>query len=328
MAEIPVSRPGLALVLGVTGSLGSAVARALRAHGWRVRALHRSPQRARAHPALADGIEWRVGDAMDSKAVFAAAEGVDLIFHGVNPPRYRRWRELAVPMLANTIRAAAGGGARIVFPGNVYNFGPDALPRVDEQAPQNPISRKGAVRVEMEGMLAHAVGQGVRTVVVRAGDFFGPYSTSSWFGAAMVKAGRPIRAVTYPGPHEVGHAWAYLPDLAETIARLADIEAKLAAFDVFHFGGHWLEPGVEMAAAIRRAVGDEHLPIRALPWTLLNMAAPFSAFLRELSEMRYLWQVPLRLDNRKLLATLGHEPHTPLDGAVTATLVTLGCLPA
>ena len=142
------------------------------------------------------------------------------------------------------------------------------------------------------------------------------------------KPGKPIRAVTYPGELAVGHTWAFLPDLAETIAQLADIEASLADFEVFHFGGHWLEPGVEMVAAIRRAAGNDRLPIRAVPWLLLSLGAPFSPFLRELLEMRYLWRTPLRLDNRKLLATLGHEPHTPLDEAVVATLASFGCLPS
>ena len=41
-----------------------------------------------------------------------------------------------------------------------------------------------------------------------------------------------------------------------------------------------------------------------------------SVFLRELLEMRYLWEQPLRLDNARLLDTLGAEPHTPLDTAV------------
>lgn len=328
MAQIAGLQQRTALVVGITGSLGSTVARVLLAHGWRVRALHRNPEQARAKPSRVEGIEWLAGDSMNSQAVTSAARGVDLIFHGVNPPRYHKWRELAVPMLSNTIDAAAESGARIIFPGNVYNFGPDAWPMVDECAPQSPITRKGAVRVEMERMLEHVADKGVRTVIVRAGDFFGPHATSSWFGAAMIKPGKPIRAVTYPGRREVGHTWAFLPDLAEAIAQLADIEASLAPFDVFHFGGHWLEPGAEMAAAIRRGVGDEHLPIRAVPWTLLSLAAPLSPFLRELLEMRYLWRTPLRLDNRKLLATLGNEPHTPLDKAVIATLVSFGCLPS
>ena len=59
----------------------------------------------------------------------------------------------------------------------------------------------------------------------------------------------------------------------------------------------------------------------------MRLAAPFVVTLRELQEMRYLWQQPVRLDNAKLVAVLGREPHTALDAAVEATLEGLGCLP-
>jgi len=314
-----------ALILGVTGAAGHAVTRALGECGWRLRALHRDPERARATTGFAD-IEWVRGDAMDSEAVTAAARGTDLIFHGVNPPGYRNWRELAPPMLEHSIVAARTAGARIVFPGNVYNFGPDAGTTVHEDSPQHPRTRKGAIRVRMEESLRRGAESGVRAIVLRAGDFFGPRAVSSWFGAAMVQAGRPVRAIRYPGPRTIGHAWAYLPDFAAAVADLADRDASLADFECLHFGGHWLEPGEAMIEAVRRVTGGARLPVRRMPWPLLYIAAPFWTFARELLEMRYLWQVPLRLDNGKLVALLGGEPHTPLDDAVRRTLEDLGCL--
>jgi hypothetical protein len=42
--------------------------------------------------------------------------------------------------------------------------------------------------------------------------------------------------------------------------------------------------------------------------------------------MRYLWREPLRMANAPLTAILGREPHTPLDEAVEATLLGLGCI--
>ena len=42
--------------------------------------------------------------------------------------------------------------------------------------------------------------------------------------------------------------------------------------------------------------------------------------------MRYLWRTPVRMDNARLVAALGYEPHTPLDQAVEATLVGMGSL--
>jgi len=272
-------------------------------------------------------VEWIAGDAMNEADVTSAASRAAVIFHGANPPEFKNWRGLAIPMLRNAIAAARLSGARLIFPGNVYNFGPDAWPCISETSPQHPLTRKGAVRVEMEQMLTAAADDGVRSLVVRAGDFFGPHQPASWFKNAMIKPGRPLHSVTYPGEHEAGHAWAYLPDLAETIARLAEIEASLPAFDSVHFGGHWLDRGVEIAEAVRRVSGKPDLPIRRAPWVLFYLGAPFVTFLREALEMRYLWQIPLRLDNAKLLSMIGREPQTPLDEALCQTLFALGCLP-
>ena len=314
-------------VLGATGGIGGEVALALLQGGWRVRSLHREPGRAaqRAHQ-LAD-VQWVAGDAMRPEDVVAAAEGADVIVHGVNPPGYHNWRGLALPMLENSIAAAEASGARLVFPGTVYNFGPDAFPNLSERSPQNPMTRKGKIRVEMEERLETASRVGVRALIVRAGDFFGPRTGNSWFAQGLIKPGRPVRSILYPGRPDVGHAWAYLPDLAATIAQLLNREAELADFDVFHFGGHWFEPGIEMAHAIQRVIGEPHPTIRRFPWVLAFAASPLVTVFREMLELRYLWQRPVRLDNAKLLAFLGAELHTPIDAAVRATLVGLGCLP-
>jgi hypothetical protein len=57
-----------------------------------------------------------------------AAKGCSVIVHAVNPPGYRNWAQLVLPMLDNTIAAAKAEGATIVLPGTVYNYGPDAFP--------------------------------------------------------------------------------------------------------------------------------------------------------------------------------------------------------
>jgi nucleoside-diphosphate-sugar epimerase len=139
-----------ALVLGATGGIGGEVARQLRNSGWNVRALQRGAAQALAQR---DGMTWVRGDAMNAEDVRAAAEGCSVIVHAVNPPGYRRWAELVLPMLDNTIAAARIVGATIVLPGTVYNFGPDALPLLTEESPQHPVTRKGAIRAEMERRL-------------------------------------------------------------------------------------------------------------------------------------------------------------------------------
>lgn len=325
------SAPAL-LVIGATGGIGREVARQAIALGWRVRALtrHRMDEGS-ADGGHAPGIEWVRGDAMSMPDVVAAARGMSFILHAANPPGYVRWRELALPMLSNAVEAARQSGARLILPGNVYNFGPDAGSVVSEASPQHPLTRKGQVRVEMEAMLRQAaIGPSpVRSLVVRAGDFFGAHAPSSWMGHLLIKPGRPLRRVAYPGKADVGHAWAYLPDLADTMLRLMSLSLsqpeRMADADVVHFAGHWLPQGIEMARAIARVSGQADLPIRSVPWWLISGLSPLVPVMREVSEMRYLWDTPLRLDNRKLLGLLGSEPHTLLDEALRSTLVGLGC---
>jgi nucleoside-diphosphate-sugar epimerase len=257
---------------------------------------------------------------MKPEDVKAAAANASVIVHAVNPPAYRGWETLVLPMLESTIAAARTSGARIVLPGNVYNYGPEALPLVGEEAPQRPRTVKGEIRAEMERRL-RASGQ--RVLVVRSGDYFGARSSGNWFGA-MVRPGRPVHTVMSPGTRGVGHAWAYLPDVAETMLRLLEREADLGTFASFHMDGHWDEDGTTMAETIRRVGGGRK--VRAFPWALTALASPFVPLLRELRPMRYLWQSALRLDNARLVSLLGAEPRTPLDAAVRETLRGLGCL--
>jgi nucleoside-diphosphate-sugar epimerase len=314
--------PKLALVIGATGGFGREVAETLLAAGWRVRALHRKPDQARAATGLA--ADWVKGDALDRADLLRAAEGVQAIVHAANPPGYRNWAGLVLPMMDNTIAAGIAHGARILLPGNVYNYGPDARGVISEDAPQHPATRKGRIRVEMERRLREAGQEGAKSVILRAGDFISPRAGQNWIGSGLIQPGKPVRAITYPGPLSIRHAWAYLPDLAETAVQLLDMEAELSAVASFHFAGQALD-GRQMVAAFEAVVGRK-LPVRSFPWFALNVVGPFNETFRELTEMRYLWRETVLMDNARLVKTLGAEPHTPIEAALAATLRGLGCL--
>ncbi len=310
-----------ALVLGATGGVGGETAAALIRRGWEVRALVRDPaSAARRWPFPDTAPVWIAGDAMDAGSVLRAAEGCAVIVHGVNPPGYRDWEKLVVPMLENTIAAARSVGARVVLPGTVYNYGPDAFSDPHEAAPQNPTTKKGRLRVEMEQRLAVAAAQRVPVLILRCGDFFGPRTRNSWFAQGLVKPEGRLKAIADPGAG-TGHQWAYLPDVAETIVRLLERD-DLPTLARFHFEGFWDADGRGMIEAIREGVGRA-VPVKGFPWWLLPLAAPFNTTLRELKEMRYLWRVPLHMRNTQLVAFLGMEPRTPLPQAVRATLAGL-----
>ncbi|HET8869700.1 MAG TPA: NAD-dependent epimerase/dehydratase family protein [Aquabacterium sp.] len=317
------------LVLGATGGLGGAIAATFSSYGWHVQAMvRRIPVNP---PKDLAGVNWLLGDAMNEEDVLAAAytsdgRPVDFIFHGLNPPKYQRWRELALPMLDHTLTAARRTGASVLFPGNIYNYSPDVASPISEHAPQVPQTRKGQVRVEMEERLKQASQQGVRVRVVRAGDFFGRAGPSNWFSTVMIKPNQPVERITLLSDSDVGHAWAYLPDLAEAFYRLAKAESQLGAFEAFHFQGHWIENDAHWVSALKHVTGRANLKVRHLPWRWIAWMAPWIGLMREIHEMRYLWRTALALDNRKLVSFIGTEPHTPLEQALRQALSDQGSL--
>ena len=94
----------------------------------------------------------------------------------------------------------------------------------------------------------------------------------------------------------------------------------MSAYEVFHFRGHWLEHGVEMAEGVCRTRGISDQRIKPFPWWAIKLAAPIVSAFHEMLEMHYLWQIPLQLDNSKLRGLIGNEPHTALEDALAATL--------
>lgn len=312
------------LILGATGGIGGEIARKLIREKWDVYALRRNGQKNQQD----SDIRWIQGDALNGEQVMAAASGCSVIVHAVNPPGYRNWEQQVLPMLQNTIQAAERNGALIIFPGTVYNYGPDAFPLLREKSPQNPVTRKGAIRVQMERALFAWTQRGGRVLILRAGDFFGPQAGNNWFSQGLIKPGQTPRIIRNPGKAGTGHQWAYLPDVAETLIALLARREQLDPFACFQMRGHWDDDGTAMAGAIQRVaqLAGIHAKVTSFPWWLITAMAPFNTTMYEMLEMRYLWQKAILMDNTKLIDFLGHEPHTPLIDAVRTTLIGQGCI--
>jgi nucleoside-diphosphate-sugar epimerase len=302
---------GRVLVLGAAGRLGRAAAVAFGDAGWQVVGVVR-PGMAAQMPAGTTAIER---DALDAAGLAQAARGCDVVLHALNVS-YPLWPQLALPLAQAAIGAAESAGATLLFPGNLYNHGSPPPACIDEATPMRPTSRKGRLRVLIEDRLAEAAERGLRAIVIRAGDFFGSGS-ASWFDLVVVKDIARGR-LNYPGPIDLTHAWAYLPDLAATMARLAAVRAELAPFDTFGFAGHALT-GRELTTAIARAY-HRGLVVKRMSWWLIHALRRFVPLSRELSEVAYLWSEPHRIDDSKLRAAIGEVPHTTLDVAVARAL--------
>ncbi len=169
------------LVTGAAGFVGAAVARALVADGWRVRALVRASSPRENLLGLA--AEIVTADLMDAAAVAAACIGVDAVCHVAAD--YRLWardpHEIVrnnVAQTTNVMRGALGVGVeRVVYTSSVATLGLDRTP-ADETDPLTPERAIGAYKrskVVAERVVdALVAGEGLPAVIVNPSTPIGP----------------------------------------------------------------------------------------------------------------------------------------------------------
>jgi len=279
---------GTAVIMGQSGRFGSAMAKAMTAAGWTLRTYRRG------HDDL---------DRM--------AEGADVIVVASNPP-YHQWAAQLPALHAAVQHAAKASGALVLLPGNVYVYGEGSGPLLTPRtahAARNPLGR---LRVEIESSYERA---GLRTLILRAGDFLDTSPSGNWFDRLMTpKLARGV--LRYPGRANVPHAWAYLPDMARAALGLLADHAEYDGVTEVLFPGYTLT-GSELAEALGEVMGRQ-VNVRPFPWWQLRLMRPFMPVLGGLLEMRYLWDMPHRLDGTGLEHALPGFSPTPVAEALTA----------
>ena len=281
---------GTVLILGASGRFGRACSNAFSKAGWEVRHFNRK-----------------------SDQLTQAAMGVQVIVNGWNPD-YPDWAAQVPELHAQVIAAARVAGATVIVPGNVYVFGACTPGPWSENTPHHAKNPLGKIRIEMEKAYRQS---GVRTILLRAGDFLDTQASGNWFDMIMTKDLAKGR-FTYPGDPDLPHTWGYLPDLARAAVALAEKRADLPAYADVPFMGYTLT-GRELLAAVNR-VSSQKARLKPMFWLPLQLARPFWAMGRGLLEMRYLWDTAHRLDGARFETLLPGFRHTPLDQAIASAL--------
>ena len=301
-----------ALILGATGRFGRAASTAFRAAGWRVTEW----RRPNASGEGANDPTVIYGDLFDAPALAKAAE-VDVIVNALNPP-YPAWAAEVPQMTQAVIAAAKATGATVLIPGNVYNYGSALPPRLTAHTPEVGDHRKAAIRIAMEAAYREAK---VPTIVLRAGDFIDTAPGENWFeGQITAKAAKG--KVMYPGPTDRDHAWAYLPDLARAAELAARRREALPRFTALGFPGYTLT-GEDLMDLIDAAMGQK-IRRGGMPWGLIRLMGLINPMMREVYEMRYLWDRPHQIDGTDFSALFPDFRPTPTAEAIRASLVGTG----
>jgi nucleoside-diphosphate-sugar epimerase len=293
------------------GPVGSTTATALVARGHTVRVLSRSGGRS------TDAVEHRRVDAADVAALTAATNGAAAVYNAVNPA-YHRWPTDWPPVAAALLGAAERTGAVLVTMGNLYAYGRPTGP----MTPQSPLAatdRKGVVRRRMweQALAAHEAGR-IRATEARAADFVGPQVPADHSHLVrQLTALRKGRRAWVVGDPDVPRSWAYLPDVAETLATLGTDERA--------WGRAWHVPSTEPRSQ-RQALSDLAAAMQApeptvsgIPWPVLSAVGLAVPMMREVVDVRHQFDQPFVIDATETTATFGITA-TPWRDVVRATV--------
>ena len=278
-------------------SVGKALALELAKKRADFRVVARSEESLRRHfRAYEPLVEYCVADLADPVSAARAAADVGTIFYTVGVP-YTQFQLHPILTRIALEAATAARVSRFVHVSTVYPYGIPQSDLVDESHLRNPSAFKGRMRKEQEDLvLAADTSAGMRTVILRPPDFYGPDAELSYARSifdAAVKGG----TANVIGPVDAPHEFIFVPDLAETLVSLSEkTEAYGQAWNV-------AGPGVittrQFAELVFGAV-HQKTRIRAAGKFVLRVLGLFNPLMREVVEMHYLWTTPVILDDRRL----------------------------
>jgi nucleoside-diphosphate-sugar epimerase len=303
------SSNSLHVVLG-GGQIGDRLAGLLASRGQLVRVVQRTA-RVEARP----NITRLSGDITDLAFAEAATRGASVVYDCMNP-QYHQWATHLLPLGRAALYGARKAGAKLVALDCLYMYGrPQGAMR--EDSPRNPCSKKGALRVELEGLRMAAAQRGELHVAIgRASDFFGVDVPLSAFGPRFFERVLAGKSVECMGDPDLLHSYTYADDVA---AGLATLGTDARADDkVWHLPTPPAESTRKLSERLAAGLGRT-VSVRRVPRWLLQTAGVFSPFMREVPEMMYQWELPYVIDDSAFRSTFGYDA-TPIEVAVAATV--------
>jgi nucleoside-diphosphate-sugar epimerase len=298
------------------GPVGTTTAELLATQGHRVRVLSRSGGTSTG------AVEHRRVDAADPDALTAAARGAAAVYNAVNPA-YHRWPTDWPPVAAALLSAAERTGAVLVTMSNLYGYGRPSGPMTPE-TPLAAVDVKGRVRIRMwaDALALHEAGR-VRVTEARAADFVGPQVPAAHSHLTrQLPALRAGRRAWVVGDPDVPRSWAYLPDVAATLATLGT--------DARALGRAWHVPSApprsqrQALADLAEALAAPPARVSPIPWPVLRGIGLVSPMMREVVDVRHQFDQEFVIDAGATTATFGLTA-TPWEEIVRATV---GAVPA
>lgn len=157
------------LIVGATGYVGAAVARAVASMGHRVYGTARSPEAARK--LQANRVKPVDADVRDPQSLVNAARAMDAVIYAVqyNGDDQFETESAALRALAEL---ASEGRKTLIYTSGVWLYGATGERAADESSPANPIALVRH-RPALEAIVLESAQRGARAIVIRPGIVYG-----------------------------------------------------------------------------------------------------------------------------------------------------------
>lgn len=280
-------------ILGANGTIGSLLAKELRAYTKSIRLVSRNPVKVN------DEDELFPADLTNPELVDKAVAGSEVVYLLVGfEYKLSVWKQNWPKLMQSVIDACIRHNAKLVFFDNVYLYDRSAIGHMTEESKVNPPSEKGIVRKQVAGMLMEAVQKGrLQALIARSADFYGPGNQKSFLVEVVYKNFLKGKKANWFMNADKIHSFTYTPDAAKATALLGNTPD--AWNQVWHLP---TDPqritGREMVSLFANEMRQPDI-LSVMPMWLLRLLGIFIPFLREMPEMMYQYSQDYFFDSSK-----------------------------
>lgn len=273
-----------AFVTGATGFIGARLAAKLRARGYEVVALVRTPAKAGSLTEL--GCESVAGDMSDEEVIRTAVEGCQAVFHvaaryEVGAPASARqdmW-DANVNGTDRVLTAAEDAGVdRIVHVSTGATFGDTHGKVVDEtyrrDESQGFLSVYDETKYRAHQLAHEHIAMGAPVLIAMPGAVYGPDDPSQLGSFINMFLTGKLKLMTFP---EAGFNFVHVDDVADAILLVHD---KGRIGESYALGGENSTNG-GLIETLGRVTGRK-VPTRTMPPVLMKMAIPIGPLVGKL----------------------------------------------
>ena len=295
-------------ILGSGGGIGIPLATALSNYTNEIRLVSRNPKKINATDELCPI------DVNDLSQIDKAIAGSEVVYVTIGfEYKLKVWQAVWVPFLQAVIEGCKRHGAKIVFFDNVYMYAKTAIPFMTEDAPLQPPSKKGEIRLQLYEMIMDQVEKNQLTALIaRAADFYGPDNKNSMLTLTVAENFMKGKKAQMFGNLSKIHTFTYTPDAAKATALLGNTSD--AYNQVWHLpttkepltNQQWVE-------LIADALNVE-AKIQSVPAWMLHLLGVFIPIMKEFPEMLYQYEQDYIFDSSKFEKRFGMTATPPKEG--------------